>query len=79
MNQLLHIYLAGIVVLVIAILINLLAQKLGIITWYGFLENITRHGFSQTIISKWPHLIFLLIIYPLILGAAAYYFIKILK
>jgi len=67
------IFLAGWVVLVGAILINMIAKFIGIPTWYDFLEKVRELGFllafkNAGIIS----LIFLFGIYPTLLGALAF-------
>lgn len=78
MNQLLQTYLIGLAILIVAIIANYLAAKLGVSTWYSFLNEITEQGLKETISTKWPHLFFLIIIYPAILGATAYYFFKLI-
>ncbi len=60
---------SGIIILIGAILINGLGSKLGIETWYGYLNSIADKGFGETNkILAWPNLLFLYIIYPLCLG-----------
>lgn len=54
----------GIRILLVAILLNILAEYLDIKTWYGFLQSPTN---SMSIIDA----AFLFLLYPLSLGAAA--------
>ena len=69
----LKIYLAGLVVLVGAIVLNVLAGWLGLATWYEFLRSVTQSGILEAIqaLHIWDWL-FLLVIYPACLGAFAY-------
>lgn len=69
----LKIYLAGLVVLVGAIVLNVLAGRLGLATWYDFLGWVTQAGIREAIKSLriWDWL-FLLALYPACLGAFAY-------
>lgn len=67
--MLIKMFLFGWLLLVGAILVNIIAIKLGVETWYSFLNNIGKYGFVKaftdaSIASK----IYLLIIYPLSLG-----------
>ena len=69
----LKIYLAGLVVLVGAIVLNVLAGWLGLTTWYEFLRSVTQSGILEAVkaLPIWDWL-FLLAIYPACLGAFAY-------
>jgi hypothetical protein len=69
----------GFGILAVAILVNFLAKILGLETWYSFIENLQKNGFSDILKTKGVHSFFLFIIYPLILGLAAYFFVKILN
>lgn len=76
----LKIFLAGWVILIVAIALNSLAVKFGISTWYPFLESIGENGLVKSfkevsIISK----LFLFLIYPFLLGAAGYLVLKYFK
>ncbi len=76
----LKIFLAGWVVLLVAIFLNFLAVKLDISTWYPFTESITKNGFVKalreiSLISK----LFLFIIYPFLLGLAGFVTLRLLK
>ena len=76
-NLLFQIFIAGLAILIVAIIINILANIIGIETWYGFINRIQRDGFLNSIMEVRYHLIFLLIIYPFVLGLVAHYFFKI--
>ncbi len=71
------IFILGWVILLVAILLNVVATRLGIDTWYPFLNNAGKVGFlkaisENSILSK----LFLFIIYPLLLGITAYLFLS---
>lgn len=77
MYLVLKILLCGYVVLISAIVINILALRIGITTWYPFLNEVGKLGFIKafieiSLISK----IFLFIIYPLILGLSAFIILR---
>ena len=76
MNKASEIFIVGTGILVAAIIINLSANAIGMTTWYSFLNDISENGFINTVESQGLHLIFLIIIYPLVLGAVAYYLIR---
>ena len=63
-------YCMGFFILVIAILANGLAQSLGIKTWYGFFQLLLDKNESIMGLTFLDFL-WLLIIYPIILGATA--------
>ena len=65
-----RIYFLGIFILLIAILANLMASKLELLSWYDFLEGLTNSpSFWSTLRLKDGLWLFLL--YPLILGSGA--------
>jgi hypothetical protein len=70
---LLKMLLAGLAVLVAAILLNILANLLGISTWYDFLQAVSQGGFTEAVrrLNALEY-IFLLLLYPFMLGLAAY-------
>jgi len=76
MNEVLNIFLIGFAILIVAIIINFIASALGIMTWYTFILSIGENGFMITIKKNALHLLFLIIIYPFILGATGYYLMK---
>jgi hypothetical protein len=73
MLTLLKIYLAGMAVLMAAIGLNLLANLLGLSTWYDFLGAVSQDGLMVALrrLSALDYL-FLIVLYPLLLGLAAY-------
>tara|TARA_A100001015_G_scaffold199494_1_gene222721 strand:+ start:68 stop:310 length:243 start_codon:yes stop_codon:yes gene_type:complete len=65
-----RIYFLGIFILLIAILANLMASKLELLSWYDFLKGLTNSpSFWSTLHLKDGLWLFLL--YPLILGSGA--------
>jgi hypothetical protein len=71
MVGLLHIFLIGIGVLVGALILNAVATKLGLATWYDFLKQPDgTSGMSY---------VWLFLIYPMGLGATVYGMMRILK
>ena len=74
------VFLTGWVILIVAIGLNFLAGRLGITTWYPFFDDANKMGilkaFEKTsLLSK----IFLLGIYPALLGLFSYLFLKFFK
>jgi ABC-type sulfate transport system permease component len=64
-------------ILILAILLNILAGALDIITWYDFLLQIKEKGFTNTIkATNITSLMFLFIVYPLLLGLMAYFVVS---
>lgn len=78
--MIIKVFLTGWVVLIVAIIINYIAIKMGILTWYSFLEKSGKIGFFQAV-TKSPIIstIFLFIIYPAVLGLTALLTLKYLK
>ncbi len=76
----LKIFLSGWTILLVAVLLNAIATRLAIDTWYPFLNEVSRHGFTEaffktSVVSK----LFLFIIYPTLLGLSAFVVFKLLK
>jgi hypothetical protein len=70
---LLKIYLSGLAVLAAAVVLNLLAAWLRLETWYSFLNMVSEEGFVPALQSmNLFDYFFLLLIYPGLLGLAAY-------
>ena len=71
------VFLNGIIILLTAIVLNFIAQSVGIETWYGLLEN-------AVVVSFFPALkaldlfasIFLFFLYPFLLGTTSFLFLK---
>jgi len=69
----LKIFAVGWGILTGAIFLNLAANKLGIIGWYEFLNNVGKVGFTKAFESAGPaSIIFLFILYPFLLGLISY-------
>lgn len=79
MNLMLKIYLIGLVILVSAIILNVIATSLNISTWFSFADKLKDKGIKAIGQEKVLSLLFLFIIYPLLLGIAAYYANRFLK
>jgi hypothetical protein len=76
---LVKIYLAGVAVLIAAILLNLLSGWLGLATWYSFLSQASEKGLGPALQSLTPvDYLFLIVVYPGLLGLAAYLTMRLL-
>ena len=66
----LRIYIIGICILFVAIIANIIAEKLGLSTWYDFSFQLSKRGW--TVIKEVGLLsgLWLFILYPFILGLA---------
>ncbi|MCB0398191.1 MAG: hypothetical protein KDD26_00945 [Winogradskyella sp.] len=64
----LRLYVIGIAILIIAILANGIIIKLGLKSWYDFIELLSKNGISAFTSLAFIDLIWLFIGYPLILG-----------
>jgi hypothetical protein len=72
--SLLTMFLLGILILLGAIIINVVASLLGIIGWYSYIDMIRAEGFlSATKNVGILSILFMYIIYPLLLGLIAKY------
>jgi hypothetical protein len=72
----LKIYCTGIIVLLVAILANVLAGVLGVMSWYDAITGLQKNGWASLKEWHWKDYLWLLLLYPLILGAAGYYGLK---
>ncbi|MCR9182660.1 MAG: hypothetical protein NXH73_07010 [Flavobacteriaceae bacterium] len=75
----LKLYIIGLLILVTAILANVLASKLGLLSWYDFLNLLSdkgRDGFKE--VGFFDYL-WLLLLYPLALGLGYWFGIKIFQ
>jgi hypothetical protein len=67
------IYLAGVIILTAAVVVNLLAGWVGLPTWYTFLQQAGENGLGRAFArAGLVGILFLLLAYPFLLGAAAY-------
>ncbi|MDN3492555.1 DUF7672 family protein [Winogradskyella bathintestinalis] len=68
LNHLIRLYVIGLTILIIAILANGIIGKLGLKSWYGFIELLSKNGstaFRQLTVIDY---LWLFIGYPLVLG-----------
>lgn len=72
MTHLLSYIITGWIVLIAAILLNLVADRLGITGWYGFLTTLAREGLNRWSQIGWLDILWLFMLYPLALGLAAH-------
>lgn len=80
MNFYLKVYIGGLIILVAAIILNTVAMKLNLSTWFSFIEDINKDGFAKSI-SKQSigSLVFLFLAYPFLLGLCVVLFLNYLK
>lgn len=73
MPIILKIYLAGLAILMVAIALNWLANLLHLATWYTFLNKVSEMSLAAAVQSlRAADLLFLGLVYPFLLGLAAY-------
>jgi hypothetical protein len=73
MKFFLSLVISGYLVLFCAIILNVLAQKLGVHTWYDFLQMVSANGFAAALTRmKLLDILFLFAGYPVILGLSAW-------
>lgn len=73
-NMIWQVFVVGLGILFVAIIANMLANVLGLTTWYAFIENIGKLGLWEALSKeKIFSLLFMFVLYPLILGATGYY------
>ena len=65
-----RIYVIGVCILIIAIIANGIAIKLGLKTWYDFLGLLTENGFAVFKSLSLLDYVWLFVLYPLCLGIA---------
>ncbi len=65
----LRIYVIGLLILIIAIAANVIANAIGISTWYSFIEQIISKGFGAFKEAGFINLLWLFLLYPIILGS----------
>jgi|TARA_B100001093_G_scaffold508406_1_gene570570 hypothetical protein len=63
-----RIYFCGLCVLIIAIIVNVLVKKIGVLTWYDFVTIFLDNGFQSLIQVGLLSFCWLFIVYPLTLG-----------
>tara|TARA_B100000963_G_scaffold148278_3_gene129155 strand:+ start:6932 stop:7171 length:240 start_codon:yes stop_codon:yes gene_type:complete len=67
----LRLYFIGIIILVSAIILNIIAQFLGLKTWYDFLNGIYEKIPVKSLINFWD-VFWLFFLYPFLLGLSFY-------
>ncbi len=78
--MILKVFVAGWIILIVAMGINLIASRLGIDTWYPFAESIGKAGFIKAFVkASFLSKLFLFVIYPALLGVSAYFALKLIK
>ena len=70
MNKILGIFLIGIIILIGAVIMNILASVLKIDTWFSFIDKIGNNQTNQVSLISY---VFLFLIYPFILGLLGYF------
>lgn len=72
------IYFIGLIILVVAIILNILANQFHIVGWYDFLTRWVNQGrviFSQL---SWKDYLWLFIVYPFLLGLTCKWGLKLI-
>ncbi|MEX0996901.1 MAG: hypothetical protein WDZ45_07625 [Flavobacteriaceae bacterium] len=75
----LKLYIIGLAILITAILANLLASKLGLLSWYDFLNLLSdkdRDGIKEV---RFFDYVWLLLLYPVALGLGYWFGIKLFQ
>jgi hypothetical protein len=67
----LRLYLAGLVVLGAAIVLNVVVSRLGVLGWYDFLLQLQRLGVREGVQIRAVDALWLFVGYPFLLGLAA--------
>ena len=73
MPTLWRIYLAGLVILAGAVVVNIVAGAIGVKTWYEVLKPIPEEGIKAVVrtVAVWD-VLFLFVLYPALLGLFGY-------
>jgi hypothetical protein len=80
MNYYFKIYIAGLIILIVAILLNIIATNLRISTWFSLIKEINENGFTKTINNQSIiSILFLFLIYPFLLGLFVFLFFNFVK
>jgi hypothetical protein len=67
----LRLYVAGLIVLLAAIVLNVVVARTGVLGWYDFLLQIQRVGLREGIQVRTIDAVWLFVGYPFLLGLAA--------
>lgn len=68
---LLSFFINGWLILIAAVMLNLLADRMGLTGWYGFLTGLSTQGRMFLSRLNWRDIAWLFIVYPMALGLAA--------
>lgn len=72
-------YIIGIAILITAILANFLAAKMGLLSWYDFLNLLSNKGGEGFKTVRFIDYLWLLLLYPLALGLGCWFGIKLFQ
>lgn len=75
----LKLYIIGIAILITAILANFLAAKIGLLSWYDFLNLLSNKGGEGFVTVRFIDYLWLLLLYPLALGLGYWFGIKLFQ
>jgi len=75
----LKLYIIGLAILITAILANFAASKLGLLSWYDFLNLISDMGRQGIKKVRFVDYVWLLLLYPLALGLGYWFGIKLFQ
>ncbi|MCD8507211.1 hypothetical protein LRY65_00675 [Candidatus Woesebacteria bacterium] len=67
-THILRVFIVGWGILLVAVVINVLAQSLGVMTWYVWLKQVTGGTYALSVYDA----VFLWLVYPLSLGVAGF-------
>lgn len=75
----LKLYIIGLAILITAILANILASKLGLLSWYDFLNLLSSKGIQSLKTVRFLDYLWLLLLYPFTLGVGYWFGIKLFQ
>lgn len=67
----LKLYIIGILILFIAVIANVIAGLLHVMSWYDAIVSLQQNGWNAFKQWRWMDYLWLFVLYPVILGAAA--------
>ncbi|MFW6283637.1 MAG: DUF7672 family protein [Minisyncoccales bacterium] len=71
-QKLLIIFITGFFILIGAIFFNIIANFIGLVTWYDFIYGLAENGFKEFLKLNFLSVFFLFIFYPFLLGLIGY-------
>jgi len=75
----LKLYVIGLAILITAILANFLAAKLGLLSWYDFLNHLSAKGSDGFKEARFIDYLWLFLLYPLALGLGYWFGLKLFQ